>query len=41
MAGVPVNTTPATAEEIAKELWRKMDTPNLGTIVCVRGGPIE
>ncbi|MHB9799637.1 two-partner secretion domain-containing protein [Pseudomonas sp. MT3] len=36
-AGVPVKTVPATEAEIAKEIGRKMTTPNNGSIICVRG----
>ncbi|GAB7129741.1 hypothetical protein JCM19000A_42490 [Silvimonas sp. JCM 19000] len=39
-AGVPVNITPATAEEVAKEAW-KFTTPNNGCIVCVKGGSVQ
>ena len=39
MAGVPVNTVPATAEEIEREAW-KMTTRCQGKFVGVKGGPI-
>jgi len=39
-AGVPVNITPASAEEVAKESW-KFTTPNNGCIVCVKGGSVQ
>jgi filamentous hemagglutinin len=36
-AGVPIKIVPATEAEIAKEIGRKMTTPNNGSIICVRG----
>ena len=36
-AGVDIQTIPATAEEIVRELPRKFTTPNEGTIIGVRG----
>lgn len=36
-AGVPIKIVPATEAEIAKEVGRKMNTPNKGSIICVRG----
>ncbi|SDX78497.1 Haemagluttinin repeat-containing protein [Pseudomonas syringae] len=36
-AGVPIKIVPATEAEIAREIGRKMTTPNNGSIICVRG----
>ena len=39
-AGVPVNISPATIQEISREAW-KFTTPNAGCIVCVKGGAVH